>query len=36
MIKRRFNHVPVVDPDNGSVVGIIRSTDVMRYVLTKS
>lgn len=36
MIKRRFNHVPIVEPDDGAVVGIIRSTDVMRYVLAKS
>ena len=34
MIKRRFNHVPIIEGE--TVVGIIRSTDVMRYVLSKS
>lgn len=33
MIRRRFNHVPVVG-DGGEVVGILRSTDVMRHVLS--
>jgi CBS domain-containing protein len=33
MIRRRFNHVPIVD-ESGTVVGILRSTDVMEHVLS--
>ena len=32
MVRRRFNHVPVVE-GSGKVVGILRSTDVMRHVI---
>jgi len=34
MLKRRFNHVPVVDA-SGDLVGILTSQDVLRHVLLK-
>ncbi|KAL1504304.1 hypothetical protein AB1Y20_010711 [Prymnesium parvum] len=34
MLKRRFNHVPVVD-ESGAVMGIVTSQDVLRHVLSR-
>lgn len=34
MIKRRFGHVPVVAA-SGELVGVLKSTDVMRHLLEK-
>mmetsp|Transcript_62334 Transcript_62334/g.123208 ORF Transcript_62334/g.123208 Transcript_62334/m.123208 type:complete len:89 (-) Transcript_62334:47-313(-) len=34
MLKRRFNHVPVVD-DAGRLQGILTSQDVLRHVLLR-
>eukprot|EP00967_Tisochrysis_lutea_P080404 scaffold110416_cov29-Tisochrysis_lutea.AAC.2 len=34
MVRRRFNHVPVID-DAGIIVGILTSPDVLRHVLLR-
>ena len=34
MLRRRFNHVPVVNPD-GEILGICTSQDVLKHVLQR-
>jgi CBS domain-containing protein len=34
MVRKRFNHVPVV-ADTGDIVGILTSPDVLRHVLLR-
>jgi len=34
MLRRRFNHLPVVEP-SGTIVGILTSQDVLRHVVRR-
>jgi len=35
MLKRRFNHLPVIRQDNGAVVGILTSQNVLQHVMLR-